>query len=72
MPAHLIDGIADADLKWFEGVDSVLITAGASAPESVVSACVDFLVDRFDATVEIRSIRDEEVHFPLPRELRAL
>ena len=72
VPAHLIDGIADADLKWFEGVDSVLITAGASAPESVVSACVDFLVDRFDATVEIRSIRDEEVHFPLPRELRVL
>lgn len=72
VPAHLIDGIADADPKWFEGVDSVLITAGASAPESVVSACVDFLVDRFDATVEIRSIRDEEVHFPLPRELRAL
>ena len=72
VPAHLIDGIADADTKWFEGVDSVLITAGASAPESVVSACVDFLVDRFDATVEIRSIRDEEVHFPLPRELRAL
>ena len=72
VPAYLIDGIADADPKWFEGVDSVLITAGASAPESVVSACVDFLVDRFDATVEIRSIRDEEVHFPLPRELRAL
>ena len=72
VPAHLIDGIADADTKWFEGVDSVLITAGASAPESVVSECVDFLVDRFDATVEIRSIRDEEVHFPLPRELRAL
>ena len=72
MPAHLIDGIADADTKWFEGVDSVLITAGASAPESVVSECVDFLIDRFDATVEIRSIRDEEVHFPLPRELRAL
>jgi len=72
VPAHLIDGIADADTKWFEGVDSVLITAGASAPESVVSECVDFLIDRFDATVEIRSIRDEEVHFPLPRELRAL
>ena len=44
--------------------------AGASAPETVVEQCVNLLRDRFDATVESRSIRDEEVYFPLPKELR--
>jgi 4-hydroxy-3-methylbut-2-enyl diphosphate reductase len=70
--AHLIDGAKDIDPAWFEGVESVLITAGASAPESVVQECVEFLQERYDATVESHSIREEEVHFPLPRELRAL
>jgi 4-hydroxy-3-methylbut-2-enyl diphosphate reductase len=48
----------------------VVITAGASAPESVVQDCVTWLRDRFQATVEERSIREEDVYFPLPKELR--
>ena len=72
VPGHLIDGAADIDPNWFSASDTVLITAGASAPESVVQECVEYLKERFDATVEVRSIRDEEVHFPLPRELRSL
>jgi 4-hydroxy-3-methylbut-2-enyl diphosphate reductase len=68
--AHLIDGAADVDLNWFHGDETVLITAGASAPESVVEECVALLRDKFAATVESRSIREEEVYFPLPRELR--
>ena len=70
--AHLIDGASDIDPRWFGGDETVLITAGASAPESVVQECVEYLRERYDATVEARSIRSEEVHFPLPRELRAL
>ncbi|QDU95626.1 4-hydroxy-3-methylbut-2-enyl diphosphate reductase [Lignipirellula cremea] len=70
--AHLIDGAGDIDDGWFAGKNAVLITAGASAPESVVQGCVDHLKVRFNATVEIRSIREEEVHFPLPRPLREL
>jgi 4-hydroxy-3-methylbut-2-enyl diphosphate reductase len=70
--AYLIDGIADVDPTWFRGDETVLITAGASAPESVVQECVEFLRERFGATVEQRSIREEEVYFPLPRELRVL
>lgn len=70
--AHLIDGAKDVDVRWFEGVDTVLITAGASAPESVVQQCIDFLKEQFGATVESRTIREEEVHFPLPRELRGV
>lgn len=72
VPARLIDGADDIDPSWFEGVETVLITAGASAPESVVQECVHYLQSRFGASVESRSIREEDVHFPLPRELRML
>jgi 4-hydroxy-3-methylbut-2-en-1-yl diphosphate reductase len=70
--AQLIDGAGDIDPSWFDGVNTVLITAGASAPESVVQDCIRYLQDRFAATVESRSIREEDVHFPLPRELRTV
>lgn len=70
--ARLIDGAQEIDASWFEGVETVLITAGASAPESVVQECITYLKDRFGATVESRTIREEDVHFPLPRELRQL
>lgn len=70
--AYLIDGIADIDASWFEAAESVLVTAGASAPEIVVEECIDYLVEQFGAEVETRSIRTEEVTFPLPRELRGL
>lgn len=68
--AHLIDGPEDVCDDWFAGVDAVLVTAGASAPERVVEAVLDLLKTRFDATIEVRSLREENVSFPLPRELR--
>ncbi len=70
--AYLIDGPEDIDAKWFSGNETVLVTAGASAPETVVEQCVDWLRERFTATVEVRTTRDENVHFPLPRVLRKL
>jgi 4-hydroxy-3-methylbut-2-enyl diphosphate reductase len=70
--AQLIDGARDMDERWFEGVETVVITAGASAPESVVEECVEYLQQRFGATVESRTLRQEDVHFPLPRELRGI
>ena len=70
--AHLIDGPEDIDLQWFEGVETVLVTAGASAPEVVVEAVLSFLRTHFDATVEPRTLREEDVSFPLPRELRVV
>jgi 4-hydroxy-3-methylbut-2-enyl diphosphate reductase len=72
VPAYLIDGACDIDLTWFNGDENVLVTAGASAPESVVQGCIEFLEENFNATVELRSIREEEVHFPLPKELRTI
>jgi 4-hydroxy-3-methylbut-2-enyl diphosphate reductase len=70
--AHLIDGTSDIDPAWFVGVETVLVTAGASAPEVVVEECLDWLRDKFDATIEPRSIREESVSFPLPKELRSV
>jgi len=70
--AHLVDGPADLNPAWFSPTDIVLVTAGASAPERVVDECLDWLRDRFSASIEPRSIREENVSFPLPRELRRL
>jgi 4-hydroxy-3-methylbut-2-enyl diphosphate reductase len=72
VPAHLIDGCSDLQPDWFTGVQTVLITAGASAPETVVEETVAYLQKTYAATVESRSLREEEVYFPLPRELRVL
>ena len=44
----------------------------ASAPEVVVGACVELLKERFGATIESRSIRTEDVSFPLPKPLREM
>jgi 4-hydroxy-3-methylbut-2-enyl diphosphate reductase len=71
-PAYLIDSIRDLPDEAFQGDETVLITAGASAPEEVVQECVETLRARFDACVESRTIREEHVSFPLPRELRVL
>jgi len=69
--AHLIDGADEIDGSWFDGSETVLITAGASAPESVVQDCIAWLRTRYDAAVESHTIREEEVYFPLPREIRS-
>ena len=68
--AYLVDGPDDIDTQWFRPDDTVLITAGASAPETVVDQCVDFLKEQFQASVESRAIREETVYFPLPKEFR--
>ncbi len=70
--AYLIDTVSELRDEWFQIGDTILITAGASAPEENVLECVDYLKKRFAATVESRTVREEHVSFPLPRELRSL
>jgi 4-hydroxy-3-methylbut-2-enyl diphosphate reductase len=70
--AHLIDGWQEIRSEWFGSNDTVLVTAGASAPEDVVQACIDHLRKRYGASVDERTIREEDVHFPLPLELRVV
>jgi 4-hydroxy-3-methylbut-2-enyl diphosphate reductase len=71
-PAHLIDSADEIDPAWLEGAKVVAITAGASAPEKLVEACVAYLRERFGAEVEERVVREETMHFQLPVELRRL
>jgi 4-hydroxy-3-methylbut-2-enyl diphosphate reductase len=68
--AYLIDSAREIQDSWFRGSETVLITAGASAPEDVVRECVFFLQSHFGAAIESRTVREEHVSFPLPRELR--
>ena len=74
--AHLIDGADEIDPSWFDNVENVAITAGASAPEQVVQDCVEWLRKRFEKSpsgisIEEKTVRDEDVFFPLPKEIRS-
>jgi 4-hydroxy-3-methylbut-2-enyl diphosphate reductase len=61
-----------ADIRWDDlaGVRAVGITAGASAPEVLVSEVVDAFRDRFDVTLDVVTTADERIAFNVPRELR--
>ena len=71
-PSYLVDDASHVDHAWFIGVNVVLITAGASAPEDLVQEIVDVLKVRYGATVESRHVTQEDMHFELPLSLRKL
>lgn len=71
-PTHLIDSLSEIDRGWFRGDETVLVTAGASAPEELVVECIDYLKREFGATVEHLVAREENVEFPLPHEIRPI
>jgi 4-hydroxy-3-methylbut-2-enyl diphosphate reductase len=71
-PAYLVDTVRELPPDCFIGTETVLVTAGASAPEEVVGECVRYFQERYEATVESRTVREEHVSFPLPRELRVI
>jgi len=64
--AYLIDGPQDLDAQWLQGVASVGLTAGASAPEIIVQRTLEFLSERFSVSVETLDGANENVHFRLP------
>jgi 4-hydroxy-3-methylbut-2-enyl diphosphate reductase len=70
VPAHLIDQAAEIDPAWLAEVETVVVTAGASAPEELVSECLRWLTARCGAEIEHRLVREEDVYFPLPKALR--
>lgn len=69
-PARLLDDASMLDHAWFEGAESVLLTAGASAPEDLVAGVCRALVERFGATIETADIFEEDVEFGLPGTLK--
>jgi 4-hydroxy-3-methylbut-2-enyl diphosphate reductase len=70
--AHLIDGVEEIEPAWLKQVNSVLVTAGASAPEDVVQEVLEYLRVKHHAEIVEETVREEDVHFPLPKSLREL
>lgn len=69
IPSYLIDSSADIDPSWLTGVRAVGITAGASAPEVLVTEVVDYLKSHGANHVEELTVIEEDVEFQLPKEL---
>jgi 4-hydroxy-3-methylbut-2-enyl diphosphate reductase len=69
-PGYLVDGPEDLRHEWFDGVGTVAVTAGASAPEVLVQGVVRQLLEWGGQVVDEVSGREEHVMFSLPRELR--
>lgn len=72
VPSYLVDGAEDLQLEWFADVETVVMTAGASAPESAVAECVCYLKHHFNAEFSDAVLREESMRFPLPRQLQIL
>lgn len=69
--ARLIQRAAELDFAWLEGVATLGITAGASAPEILVRELVDRIAERFDVTEREVEMTRETIAFKLPRGLEA-
>jgi 4-hydroxy-3-methylbut-2-enyl diphosphate reductase len=68
--AYLIDDEADIDPRWLEGVDTVGVTSGASAPERLVERVTDWFRARGVEDISAYRLVNEDVTFRLPVELR--
>ncbi|MEO1475009.1 MAG: 4-hydroxy-3-methylbut-2-enyl diphosphate reductase [Pseudomonadota bacterium] len=67
--ARLVASVENVDWSWFRHVNTLGITAGASAPEDLVQSLIDACRERFDVTVEEITHTEENVSFKLPRVL---
>ena len=70
VPAHLIDDESQILDSWLDGVETVGITSGASAPEWLVERVVDWFRERGVEDVAEHHLIEENVHFALPRGVR--
>jgi 4-hydroxy-3-methylbut-2-enyl diphosphate reductase len=68
--AQLVQRATDIDWRALEGIRSIGITAGASAPEVLVNEVIDALRARYDVTMETVETAQENVEFKVPRVLR--
>ena len=70
--AYLIDDAGEIDPTWFDGVETALITAGASAPEHLVKRVIKELIERHGGVVEQHHVDRENVEFGLPGSLKKM
>ncbi|MEP7352172.1 MAG: 4-hydroxy-3-methylbut-2-enyl diphosphate reductase [Acidobacteriota bacterium] len=69
VPAYLVDDLTEVRPEWLEKIQTVAVTAGASAPENLVEQLVQFLQSKGFGELEEMEIREEDVRFNLPTEL---
>jgi 4-hydroxy-3-methylbut-2-enyl diphosphate reductase len=69
--AQLVQRAENIDWRALDGIRTVAITAGASAPELLVNEVIDAFKERYDVTVEVVETAVETVEFKVPRVLRA-
>ena len=69
--AYLVDGIEDVDPAWYEGVEVVGLTSGASVPDELLDPIIEDLKARGVTRVEPVVLTEEDVEFRLPDELEA-
>ena len=67
--AHHIDSYDDIQHEWLNGVSTVSLTAGASAPEVLVQEVIEFLANEGFTNVEEVEVMPENVRFGLPAEI---
>jgi len=69
VPAYLVDDLTEVRAEWLQNVNTVAVTAGASAPENLVEQLIEFLRGRGFADLEEMEVKEEDVRFNLPAEL---
>ncbi|MDK3072085.1 4-hydroxy-3-methylbut-2-enyl diphosphate reductase [Sedimentitalea sp. JM2-8] len=69
--AQLVQRAADIDWRALKGVNSIGVTAGASAPEELIDEVIDAIRQRYDITIRTIETAVENVEFKVPRTLRA-
>ena len=69
VPAYLVDDLTEVQQVWLDNIQTVAVTAGASAPENLVEQLVEFLQQRGFAQLEEMEVKEEDVRFNLPAEL---
>ena len=69
-PSYLVDGVEDIDNEWLNGITSIGLTAGASAPEILVQEVVSFLMSSGGTEVIEVDGAEESVSFPIPALLK--
>ena len=70
LKSMLVQRASDLNLSWLDGVKTLGLTAGASAPEILVEEVIDAISERYNVSVETFSITEENVVFNIPRILR--
>jgi 4-hydroxy-3-methylbut-2-enyl diphosphate reductase len=72
LDSYLINSASDINLQWFDNVETIGLTAGASAPEILVKEVIEFIANLFNNNIEVSDMDgiSESTFFALPKKVR--